>query len=75
MKKILIAVLACLMLTGCGNAESKETSSKFETEAASVITTIAEDKPEVIETTEHSEVWVSPEYLAELEFNGQTNQW
>ena len=75
MKKILIVVLACLMLTGCGNAESKETSSKFETEATSVITTIAEDKPEVIETTEYSEVWVSPEYLAELEFNGQTNQW
>ena len=75
MKKILIVVLACLMLTGCGNAESKETSSKIETEAASVITTIAEDKPEVIKTTEHSEVWVSPEYLAELEYNGQTNQW
>ena len=75
MKKILIVVLACLMLTGCGNAESKETSSKIETEAASVITTVAEDKPEVIETTEESEDWVSPEYLAELEFNGQTNQW
>ena len=80
MKKILIAALACLMLTGCGNRES-EASNEVTTNVANTTVTEKILKEDILtetilkETVETEDVWVSPEYLAELEYNTMTNSW
>ena len=85
MKKILMAALSCLMLTGCGNAESKASNEvttvvmnttateKILTETIETETILTETV--LTETIETEDIWISPEYLAELEFNSMTNQW
>lgn len=67
---IIVGIMATLILTGCGQAEVNEISTK---ETKTVVSTVAQVESET--EVEENKSWVSDEYLAELEDNGRTNSY
>lgn len=75
-----VVFMGLLLFTGCGENGVKETSSTSIIEDSVVVSTVSEDNQEDSETSNEEEsetsneaAYVSPEYLAELEYNTQEN--